>query len=113
MFVHRRQYSCLVTKETTGISKRLGSAIRMLLEVKLETAGPFLVATVILGFISIFMKSQALSPFAALNSMCPSRCQRDVRAPVQMRWGTRAYSRVSTGDSDIPSSCEKKDEPAF
>ena len=30
-----------------------------------------------------------------------------------MRWRPRAFSRISTGDSDIPSSCEKKDEPAF
>ena len=30
-----------------------------------------------------------------------------------MRWGTKAFSRVSTEDSDIPSSCEMKDEPAF
>ena len=30
-----------------------------------------------------------------------------------MRWGTRVFSRVSTGDSDIPSSCEMKDEPTF
>ena len=30
-----------------------------------------------------------------------------------MRRGPRAFSRVSTGDSDIPSSCEMKDEPAF
>ena len=30
-----------------------------------------------------------------------------------MRRGRRAFSRVSTGDSDIPSSCEMKDEPAF
>ena len=27
--------------------------------------------------------------------------------------GTKAFSRVSTGDSDIPSSHEMKDEPAF
>ena len=27
--------------------------------------------------------------------------------------GPRAFSRVSTGDSDIPSSCTMKDEPAF
>ena len=27
--------------------------------------------------------------------------------------GTRAFSRVSTGYSDIPSSCEMKDEPEF
>ena len=30
-----------------------------------------------------------------------------------MRWGTRVFSRLSTEDSDIPSSCERKDEPAF
>ena len=30
-----------------------------------------------------------------------------------MRRGTRVFSRVSTEDSDIPSSCEMKDEPAF
>ena len=38
---------------------------------------------------------------------------RDVRPPVQMRQGTRVFSRVSTEDSDITSSCEMKDEPAF
>ena len=85
----------------------------MLLEVRWETDSPFLVAKVILGFLSIFNMSQASSPFEALNSRCLSRCQRDVRPPVQMRQGPRAFSRVSTGDSDIPSSCEMKDEPAF
>ena len=30
-----------------------------------------------------------------------------------MRRGTRVFSSVSTEDSDIPSSCEIKDEPAF
>ena len=45
--------------------------------------------------------------------MCLSRCQRDVRPPVEMRQGPRAFSMVSTGDSGIPSSCEMKDEPAF
>ena len=48
-----------------------------------------------------------------MNSACLSRCQRGVRPPVQMRLGPRAFSRVSTGDSDIPSSCELKGEPAF
>ena len=33
--------------------------------------------------------------------------------PVQMRWRARAFSRVSSGHSDISSSCELKDEPAF
>ena len=54
-----------------------------------------------------------MSPFEALNSACLSRCQTDVRPPVEMRRGHRAFSRVSTRDSDIPSSCEMKDEPAF
>ena len=30
-----------------------------------------------------------------------------------MRLGPRAFSRDSTEDSDIPLSCEMKDEPAF
>ena len=78
-----------------------------------ETEGPFLVATVILGFTSIFKRSQASSPFEALNSVCLSRCQRDLRPPVQMSWGPRSFSRVFTSDSNIPSSCEMNDEPAF
>ena len=36
-----------------------------------------------------------------------------MRTPVQVRRGPRAFSRVSTEDSDIPSSCEIKDQPAF
>ena len=100
-------------RDTSEIGSKFGRAIQMLLEVRWETQGPFLVVTVILGFLSIFKKSQASSPFEALKSVCLSRCQRDVRPPVQMRKETRAFSRVSTGDSDIPSSCEMKDEPAF
>ena len=73
----------------------------------------FLVGTVILGFLSIFKKSQASSPFEALNSVCLSRYQSDVIPPIQMRRRTMAFSRVSTGDSDIPSSCEMKHEPVF
>ena len=38
---------------------------------------------------------------------------RNVRPPVQMRRGTKVFSRVSTEDSDINSSCGMKDEPAF
>ena len=113
LFVQQHEDSCLVMRDTSGISLRLGSAIGMLLEVRRETQCPFPVATVILGFLSFLKKSQASSPFEALNCECLSRCQRDVRAPVQMRRGPRAFSRVSTEDSDIPSSCEMKDEHAF
>ena len=78
-----------------------------------ETEVHFLVGTVILGFLSIFKKSQASSPYEALNSVCLSRDHRDVRPPVQMRRTPTAFSRFSTGDSDMPSSCEMKDEPEF
>ena len=113
MFVRRCQGSCLVKMDNSEISSRLGRAIRMLLEVRRETKFPFLVASVILGFLSTFSKSQASSPFEALNVACLSSCQRDVRTPVKMRQGPRPFSRVSTGDSDIPSSSEMKDHPAF
>ena len=66
-----------------------------------------------IGIPIIFNKIQASSSFEALNSACLSRCQRDGMPPVQRRRGPRAFSRVSTGDSAIPSSCEMKDVPAF
>ena len=78
-----------------------------------ETEVQFLICTVILGFLFIFKKSQESLPYAALNSVCLSRGQRDVRSPVQMRRTPAAFSRVSTGDSDKPSSCEMKDEPEY
>ena len=78
-----------------------------------EAKRPLLVGTVILVFLSIFMKSQASSPLEAMNSAHLSMCQKDVRPSVQMRWRTMAFSRVSTGDSVITSSCEMKYEPAF
>ena len=85
----------------------------MRLEVRQETEVHCLVGTVILGFLSIFKKSQASSPYEALNSVWLSRGQSDVTPPVQMRRTPTAFSRVSTGDSDMPSSCEMKDEPEF
>ena len=56
VFVQRRQDSCLVTRDTSEISIRLGRAIQMLLELRQEMEKSFLVATVILGFLSIFKK---------------------------------------------------------
>ena len=78
-----------------------------------EAKSPLLVGTVILVFLSIFTKSQASSPFKAFNSAQLSKSQMDVRPSVQNRLRTMAFSKVSTGDSDIPSSCEMKDETAF
>ena len=90
-----------------------GRKIQTLLEVSREAKRPLLVSRVILVFLSIFTKSQASSPFEALNSAHLSKSQMDVRPYVQKTLRTMAFSRVSTGDSDIPSSCEMKDEPAF
>ena len=87
--------------------------IQTLLEVSREAKCPLLVGTVILVFLSIFTKSQASSPFEALNSAQLSNSQLDVRPSIQKRLRTIAFSRVSTLDSDNPSSCEMKDDPAF
>ena len=85
----------------------------MLLEVRQETEVHFLFCTVILGLLSIFKKSQALSPYETFNSVCLSRGHRDVRPPVQMTLTPTAFSRVSTRVSDMSSSWEMKDDPEF
>ena len=72
-----------------------------------------LVGTVILVFLSIIRRRQASSPFEALNSAQLLMCQMDVSPSVQKRWRAIDFSRVSTGESVIPSSCEMKYEPAF
>ena len=80
---------------------------------KQETEVYFLFGTVILGLLSIFKKSQASSPYEALNSVCLSMVQLDVRPSVQVGQKPMAFSRVYTGDSVMPLSCEMKDEPEF
>ena len=71
-----------------------------------------LVGTFILVFLSIFTKCQASSAFEAVNSTWLSSCQRHVRPIFEMKWRPRAFSRVSSGDSDILSSCDMNDEHA-
>ena len=112
-FVRRSQDCCLVMTDTSGTSTRLGRNIRTLLGVRQEAKRPLLVGTVILVFLSIFTKSQASSPFEALNSAQLSKCQWDVRPAVQKRLRTMAFSRVSAEYLDIPSFCEMKDELTF
>ena len=113
MFIQRRQGSSLVKMDISEIQTRLGRTIQTLLDARQEAEVHFQVGTVILGFLSIFKKSQASSPYEALHYVCLSRGQRDGRLPVQMRRTPMAFSMVSTGDSDMPSSCEMKDEPEF
>ena len=113
VFVQQHQDSCLDVRDNLGLSSWLGRGIGMPLEVRWENLCPIPVATGILGFLLIFKRSQASSLFEALNSTCLSSCQSDVRPHVLIRQGPRAFSRVSTGDSDILSPCEMKDENAF
>ena len=44
----------------------------------------------ILGFLSFFKKSQATSPYKALNSVCLAKAPRDVMPPVHMTADTAA-----------------------
>ena len=81
-------------------------------EVRQETESHFLVGTVILGFLTILKNCQALSKYEAVNSTWLSSCQRHVRPIFEMKWRPRAFSRDSTGDSDILSSCDMNDEHA-
>ena len=74
-FVQRSQDSCLVMMDISGIDIGLGRIIQALREVRWETQHPFIVFTEILGYLSIFKKSQASSTFEALNSVGLSRCQ--------------------------------------
>ena len=60
-----------------------------------------------------FQEETSLVSFGSLELREPLKVSRDVRPPVQMMWGTMVSSRISTQDSDIPSSCEMKDEPAL
>ena len=60
-----------------------------------DTEGQFLTGTMILGFLSIFKKSQAPSPFEALNSTRLSKFEKDLRPHVQMKGRSRAFSMVS------------------
>ena len=78
-----------------------------------ETELHFLVGRVILGLLSIFKKSQASSPYETMNYMCLSRGERDVTPPVQMSQTPKAFSSVSTWDSDMRLSSEMKEEPEF
>ena len=84
----------------------------MLLEVKWESRSLFLFDTVIMGFLNILKNCEASSQFEAGNSTWLCSCQRHVRPIFEMKWMPRAFSRVSTGDSDILSSCDMNDDHA-
>ena len=84
----------------------------MLLEVKWEFRSLFLFDTVILGFLTILKNYQASSKCEAVYSTWLSICQSHVRPLCEMKWRPRAFCMVSTGDSDMLSSCDMNDEHA-
>ena len=57
-----------------------------------------------LGIPINFQEESGLITFLSIELPEPLEVSRDVRPPVQMKQGTRVFSRVSTEDSDIPSS---------
>ena len=66
-----------------------------------------------IGIPIYFKEESGLVTFRSIELHKPLEVSRDMSPPLQMRRGTRVFSRVSTEDSNIPSSCEMKDEPAF
>ena len=66
-----------------------------------------------IGFPIQFQDESGLVAFWNIEVHEPLEVSRDVRPPVYMSRGTRVFSSVSTEDSDIHSSWEMKDEPAF
>ena len=104
--------TCLGMRDNSGMQIRRGRKIQTLLEVKWEFRSLFLFDTGILGFLTILKNAQASSKFEAVKSTWLSNCQRHVRPIFEMKSRPRAFSRVSTGDSDILSSCDMNDEHA-
>ena len=112
-FVQWSQDTCLGMRDNSGMWTRRGRTIRTLLGIKWEFRSLFLFDTVILGYLTILKKWQASSTFEAVNSAWLSSCQRHVRHLFEMKWRPRAFCRVSTGDSDILSSCDMNDEHSW
>ena len=59
-----------------------------------------------------FHEESGIVTFWSTELSTPPKSQIEVRPSVQKTLRTMAFSRFSTGESDIPSSCEMKDEPA-
>ena len=101
------------SKHVCSASSRLLSSCEGQLGILHEAwKGPFPVVTGILGYLSLFKRSQASSPFESLNRM-PLELPKGCEDSCQDEGGYRSFSRVSRGDLDILSSCEMKDKPAF
>ena len=84
-----------------------GNRVRPHLELKWETQGSSPILMGILGFHIDFQQGiQVSSCVEALNSAFLSSYKRAVKPPVEYRWGTWAFTRGATRESDLFSHCE-------
>ena len=84
-----------------------GNRVRPHLELKWETQGSSPILMGILGFHIDFQQGiQVSSCVEALNSAFLSSCKKAVRYPVELSWGTWAFSRDAIRESDLSSHCE-------
>ena len=60
-----------------------------------------------------FQEESGNVTLGSIEFSVPLEGSKGYEAPVQMRRTPTAFSRLSTGDSDMPSSCEMTDEPEF
>ena len=60
-----------------------------------------------------FHNESGIVTFRSNEISAPLDVSKGCEALCPERWRTMAFSRVSIGVSDIPSSCEMKYEPAF
>ena len=65
-----------------------------------------------IGIPNYIKKLSGIVKISAVNSTWLSSCQRHVRPIFEMKWRPRDFSRVSTRDSAILSSCDMNDEHA-
>ena len=79
VFVQQRLDSCVVMRDTSGISMRLGRAIRMLLEVRNETLGP-----------SCFHSDIGIPINFQEESGIVTSCSIELRVPLEVSKGCKA-----------------------
>ena len=63
--------------------------------------------------IPINIQKSRIFPFRSIELHVPLEVSKGCAASCRDEAGSRHFSRICTGDSDVPSSCERKYEPAF
>ena len=100
------QASFPIARVTSGFlsSRYRGIGPHLVLRPRTRGSSPF--ATGILGFLSSF--NRGVRPHLLLRHGIPlsSRVVKGARPPIELRWGTWAFSSGGTGESELPSCCE-------